>query len=105
MTIDRIVLAFAGTVVLLGLLLGVLVNSWWLLLAAFVGLNLLQSAFTGFCPAAMAFRAACAYCCTIRGISPVSSARGVGIGSNPFAVKACPFGWIAEGATGAMPPG
>jgi Inner membrane protein YgaP-like, transmembrane domain len=56
MTIDRIVLAFAGTVVLLGLLLGVLVNSWWLLLAAFVGLNLLQSAFTGFCPLARILR-------------------------------------------------
>jgi len=53
MTIDRIVLAFAGTVVLLGLLLGVLVNSWWLLLTAFVGVNLLQSAFTGFCPLAL----------------------------------------------------
>lgn len=52
MTIDRIVLAFAGTVVLLGLLLAVLVNLWWLLLSAFVGLNLLQSAFTGFCPLA-----------------------------------------------------
>lgn len=52
MTIDRIVLAFAGTVVLVGLLLGVFVNLWWLLLSAFVGLNLLQSAFTGFCPLA-----------------------------------------------------
>jgi hypothetical protein len=52
MTIDRIVLAFAGTVVLLGLLLGAVVNPWWLLLAAFVGANLLQSAFTGFCPLA-----------------------------------------------------
>ena len=52
MTIDRIVLAFAGAVVLLGLTLGVLVNPWWLLLTAFVGLNLLQSAFTGFCPLA-----------------------------------------------------
>lgn len=41
-------LAFAGTVVLLGLL-GALVNPWWLLLTALVGLNLLQSAFTGFC--------------------------------------------------------
>lgn len=49
MTIDRIVLAFAGTLVLLGLLLAVLVNPWWLLLTAFVGLNLVQSAFTGFC--------------------------------------------------------
>ena len=53
MTIDRIVLAFAGTVVLVGLLLGVLFSPWWLLLAAFVGLNLLQSAFTGFCPLAL----------------------------------------------------
>ena len=53
MTIDRFVLAFAGTLVLLGLLLDVLVNPWWLLLAAFVGLNLLQSAFTGFCPLAL----------------------------------------------------
>ena len=52
MTIDRIVLAFAGTVVLLGLLLGALVSPWWLLLTAFVGLNLFQSAFTGFCPLA-----------------------------------------------------
>jgi hypothetical protein len=52
MTIDRIVLAFAGSVVLLGLLLGLLVNAWWLLITAFVGLNLLQSAFTGFCPLA-----------------------------------------------------
>ena len=56
MTIDRIVLAFAGTIVLVGLLLGVLVNLWWLLLAAFVGLNLLQSAFTGFCPLARILR-------------------------------------------------
>jgi hypothetical protein len=52
MTIDRIVLAFAGTVVLLGLLLATLVSPWWLLLCAFVGLNLVQSAFTGFCPLA-----------------------------------------------------
>ena len=56
MTIDRIVLAFAGTIVLVGLLLGVLVNLWWLLLAAFVGVNLLQSAFTGFCPLARILR-------------------------------------------------
>ena len=67
MTIDRIVLAFAGTVVLLGLLLAVLVNLWWLLLAAFVGANLLQSAFTGFCPLALilkrfGFRSGAAFC-------------------------------------------
>jgi hypothetical protein len=52
MTIDRIVLAFAGTMVLLSLALGLLVSPWWFLLTGFVGLNLLQSAFTGFCPLA-----------------------------------------------------
>lgn len=52
MTIDRFVLAFAGTMVLVGLVFGVFVNSWWFLLTGFVGLNLLQSAFTGFCPLA-----------------------------------------------------
>ena len=50
MSIDRIVLAFAGSVVLLSLLLGYLVSGYWLWLTVFVGLNLLQSAFTGFCP-------------------------------------------------------
>ena len=58
MSIDRIVLAFAGTMVLLGLLLGYYVNQYWLLLAAFVGLNLLQSAFTGFCPLAIILKKA-----------------------------------------------
>lgn len=53
MSIDRIVLAFAGTMILLSLLLSQLVSPWWLLLGAFVGLNLLQSAFTGFCPLAI----------------------------------------------------
>jgi len=53
MTIDRIVLAFAGTMVLLSLSLTYLVSPWWLTLAGFVGLNLLQAAFTGFCPLAM----------------------------------------------------
>jgi hypothetical protein len=53
MTIDRIVLAFAGGMVLLSLSLFYLVSPWWLILAGFVGLNLLQAAFTGFCPLAM----------------------------------------------------
>ena len=53
MSIDRIVLAFAGSMVLISLLLSRLVSPYWLALAAFVGLNLLQSAFTGFCPLAM----------------------------------------------------
>lgn len=53
MSIDRIVFAFAGAVVLLGLALGYYVGSAWLLLSAFVGLNLFQAAFTGFCPMAL----------------------------------------------------
>lgn len=43
----------AGTFVLLSVALAHFVNSWWILLAVFVGLNLIQSAFTGFCPAEM----------------------------------------------------
>lgn len=53
MSIDRIVLAFAGSMVSLSLLLAWFVSPYWLALAAFVGLNLLQAAFTGFCPMAM----------------------------------------------------
>jgi Protein of unknown function (DUF2892) len=56
MTIDRIVLAFAGTMVLLSLAFGLLVSPWWFLLTGFVGLNLLQSAFTGFCPLAIVLK-------------------------------------------------
>ena len=56
MTVDRAVLALAGTIVLLSLLLGVLLSPWWLALTAFVGLNLLQSSVTGFCPAAVVLR-------------------------------------------------
>lgn len=52
MSIDRIVLAFAGTVILVSLLLAHFVSGYWLWLAAFVGANLLQSAFTGLCPLA-----------------------------------------------------
>ncbi|WP_457798391.1 YgaP family membrane protein [Methylocystis sp. S23] len=53
MSIDRIVMAFAGTMVLLGVALAHFLSPWWMLLAGFVGLNLLQAAFTGFCPLAM----------------------------------------------------
>lgn len=55
MSIERKVRVLAGTIVLVSLLLS-LWSSWWLLLTAFVGLNLLQSAFTGFCPAENIFR-------------------------------------------------
>lgn len=56
MNIDRAVLAFAGAMVLAGLVLAYLFSPWWLALTAFVGLNLVQAAFTGFCPAALLLR-------------------------------------------------
>jgi hypothetical protein len=56
MSIDRIVLAFAGTVVLASLLLAHYVDPGWLWLTAFVGANLLQSSFTGFCPLALVLK-------------------------------------------------
>lgn len=56
MNIDRFVLAFAGTVVLASLSLGIWVDQNWFFLTAFVGLNLLQSSFTGFCPLAIVLR-------------------------------------------------
>lgn len=56
MNIDRAVLAFAGTMVLLSLLLSQLHHPYWLWLTAFVGANLLQSSFTGFCPLAIVLK-------------------------------------------------
>jgi len=53
MTIDRAVMAFAGSMILLSLALGYAMDPYWLLLAAFVGANLLQASFTGFCPLAV----------------------------------------------------
>jgi hypothetical protein len=55
MNIDRAVLAFAGAMVLLSAVLAWLVSPYWLLLTAFVGVNLMQASVTGFCPAAMIF--------------------------------------------------
>jgi hypothetical protein len=56
MTVDRAVMAFAGFMVLLSLALAWAASPWFLALTAFVGANLLQSAFTGLCPAAAVFR-------------------------------------------------
>ncbi len=56
MNIDRAVLAFAGVILLISLALAWFVSPYWLLLAAFVGVNMLQAAFTRFCPAAIFFR-------------------------------------------------
>lgn len=47
---ERIVRAVAGTIVLVSMLLAFYVNLHWLWLGIFVGLNLLQSSFTNFCP-------------------------------------------------------
>ena len=57
MSIDRAVLAFAGVVILISLGLSLVHSSYWLWLTAFVGANMLQSAFTGFCPLAIMLKA------------------------------------------------
>lgn len=56
MTIENMVRVMAGVIVLGSLLLARFVSPNWLWLTAFVGVNLIQSAFTGFCPAEMIFR-------------------------------------------------
>lgn len=57
MSVERVVLAFAGSMVLASLLLAHYVSPDWLWLTAFVGANLLQSSVTGFCPLAKMLRA------------------------------------------------
>lgn len=57
MTVNRAVTAFAGAMVLVSIALTVLVSPDFIWLTVFVGANLLQSSFSGFCPAASAFRA------------------------------------------------
>ena len=52
MSIDRMVLAFAGAVILISVVLTQYHNENWMWLTVFVGANLLQSAFTRFCPLA-----------------------------------------------------
>ncbi len=56
MNIDRAVLTLAGSMVLISLALAWLVSPYWLLFTAFVGANMLQASFTGWCPAALMFR-------------------------------------------------
>jgi len=53
---EMIIRRLAGTMILVSLVLAHVHSRYWLLLTAFVGLNLLQSSFTGFCPAEMIFR-------------------------------------------------
>lgn len=50
MTTERVVRIFAGAMILLSIALTLYHSQWWLLLTGFVGLNLMQSGFTKFCP-------------------------------------------------------
>lgn len=64
--LDRAVLVFAGLMILLSVALTHWLSAWWLLFTVFIGLNLIQSAFTGFCPAAivlsrLGFGSGCAF--------------------------------------------
>lgn len=56
MSIERVVMAFAGSMILLSLLLSWGHSPYWLWFTAFVGGNLVQAAFTGFCPLAIVLR-------------------------------------------------
>ena len=57
MNLDRAVMAFAGVMILISVALVYFVSPKWLLFTAFIWLNMLQASFTGFCPAAMVFKA------------------------------------------------
>ena len=72
MTVDRWIHVFAGTFIVVSLLLGVdasplFVSRWWLAFTAFVGLNLFQYGFTNFCPLGWILRRA--------GVPETTSAR------------------------------
>jgi hypothetical protein len=55
MSLDRVMFAFAGAMVLLSVVLTQFVSPYFVWFTVFIGANLLQSAFTGFCPAAKIF--------------------------------------------------
>jgi hypothetical protein len=56
MSIDRMVMAFAGAMIGLSLVLYLIYSPYWLILTAFVGVNMFQAAFTGFCPLAIVLK-------------------------------------------------
>ena len=58
MTVERALRLIAGVMVLLSVALTWYVSHYWLWLTVFIGLNLLQSAFTNWCPAMTIFRMA-----------------------------------------------
>ncbi len=57
MSVESVVVAFSGFMILVSLTLAYFVSPNWLALAAIIGLNLSQSAFTGFCPIAYVLKA------------------------------------------------
>lgn len=57
MNVDRLVFTFAGSFVLLSLLLSQVHSPYWLWFTAFVGANMLQASFTGFCQLALILKA------------------------------------------------
>ena len=57
MTLDNAVMRFAGVIVLASALAAHFLNPAWIWLTVFAGANMLQASFTGFCPAAMVFKA------------------------------------------------
>lgn len=57
MNVDRAVFVFAGFVVLAGIVLSLTLHPWWIALSGFAGVNMIQAAFTGWCPSALAFKA------------------------------------------------
>jgi Inner membrane protein YgaP-like, transmembrane domain len=56
MTIDRLIMTFAGSFILISLLLSQIHSPYWLWFTAFVGANLMQASFTGFCPMAIVLK-------------------------------------------------
>ncbi len=56
MRVENAVYLLAGTMITVSSVLALTVSQWWLVLTGFVGLNLVQSAFTGFCPAENIFK-------------------------------------------------
>lgn len=57
MSLENSIRLLAGTLIITSLVLYYFVSPYWLLLTAFVGLNLFQSSFTGLCPAEKIFKA------------------------------------------------
>ena len=58
MNLDRLIFTVAGSFILLSVLMSVFHSPYWLFFTAFVGANLLQASFTGFCPLAVLLKKA-----------------------------------------------